>query len=230
MPGTVELYVKGLASGKNDREKIVKIEIWSDYGCPFCYIGERKLALALEQTGMTADVEIVFNSFELDPNAKKSVDENINQLLAKKYGMSMDQAIAANNNIINVAKEVDLVFNFDKLQSTNTFDAHRLSHYAKDQGKQKTYTEAVMKSYFTNSLNISDFEVLTSIAVEVGLDRVEALRILESSAFAEAVRQDEANAYSRQINGVPYFLFNGKETINGAQTIDTFVAMIEGLK
>lgn len=222
--------MKGLTSGKNDREKTVKVEIWSDYGCPFCYIGERKFALALEQTGMTEEVEIVFNSFELDPNAKKSYDENINQLIAKKYGMSVDQAIAANNNIINAAKEVDLVFNFDKLQPTNTFDAHRLSHYAKDQGKQKAYTEAVMKSYFTDSLNISDFDVLTSIAVEVGLDRAEVLRILESSAFAEEVRQDESNAHARRINGVPYFLFNGKEAINGAQTVDTFVAVIEGLK
>ncbi|MDO9491032.1 DsbA family oxidoreductase [Acetobacterium sp.] len=208
----------------------MKVEVWSDYVCPFCYIGERKLALALEKTGMTEAVEIVFNSFELDPNAKKSYEENINQLIAKKYGMSMEQAITANNNIINVAKEVDLEFNFDKLQPTNTFDAHRLSHYAKDMGKQKAYTEAVMKSYFTDALNISDFDVLTAIAAEVGLDRVEALRILESSAFAEEVRQDEANAYTRQIHGVPHFLFNGKEAINGAQTVDTFVAVIEGLK
>jgi len=222
--------LKGLASGKNYEVKTVKIEIWSDYGCPFCYIGERKLALALEKTGMTDDVEIVFHSFELDPNAKKSYDENIYQLIAKKYGMSMEQAIAANNNIINVAKEVDLDFNFDKLQPTNTFDAHRLSHYAKDQGKLKAYTEAVMRSYFTDSMNISDFDVLTAIAGEVGLDRAEALCILESSAFTEEVRQDESNAHSRHINGVPYFLFNGKEVVNGAQAVDTFVAVIEGLK
>lgn len=208
----------------------MKVEIWSDYGCPFCYIGERKLTLALEQTGMTETAEIVFNSFELDPNAQKRYDQNINQLLAKKYGMSIEQAVAANNNIINVAKEVDLEFNFDKLQPTNTFDAHRLSHYAKNQGKQKTYTEAVMKSYFTDSLNISDFDVLAAIAEEVGLDRTEALGILESSAFAEAVRQDEANAHARSINGVPYFLFNGKEAVSGAQSVDTFVAVIKGVK
>ncbi|PKM61505.1 MAG: disulfide bond formation protein DsbA [Firmicutes bacterium HGW-Firmicutes-4] len=208
----------------------MKIDIWSDYGCPFCYIGERKLALALQKTGMTENVEIVFHSYELDPNAKKSYDENINQLIAKKYGMSIEQATAANQNIINAAREVALAFNFDKLQPTNTFDAHRLSHYAKEQGKQKPYTEAVMKGYFTDSLNISDFEVLADMAAEVGLDRAEALRILESSAFTEAVRQDESNAYSRQINGVPYFLFNGKEVINGAQSVDTFVAVIEGLK
>jgi Predicted dithiol-disulfide isomerase involved in polyketide biosynthesis len=208
----------------------MKIEIWSDYSCPFCYIGERKLALALEKTGMTEDVEIVFYSFELDPNAKKSYEESINQLLAKKYGMSIEQAIAANNNIINVAKEVDLEFNFDKLQPTNTFDAHRLSHYAKEKGKLMAYTEAVMKGYFTDSVNISDFDVLTTIAGEVGLDKTEALRILESSAFAKEVRQDQSNAHSRQINGVPYFLFNGKEVINGAQSVDTFVAVIEELK
>jgi len=208
----------------------MKIEIWSDYSCPFCYIGERKLALALEKTGITEDVEIVFYSFELDPNAKKSYEENINQLLAKKYGMSIEQAIAANNNIINVAKEVDLEFNFDKLQPTNTFDAHRLSHYAKEKGKLMAYTEAVMKGYFTDSVNISDFDVLTTIAGEVGLDKTEALRILESSAFAKEVRQDESNAHARQINGVPYFLFNGKEVINGAQSVDTFVAVIEELK
>lgn len=208
----------------------MKIDIWSDYSCPFCYIGERKLALALEKTGMKEEVEIVFHSFELDPNAKKSYDESIYQLIAKKYGMSIEQAIAANNNIINAAKAVGLAFNFDKLQPTNTFDAHRLSHYAMDQGKLKAYTEAVMKSYFTDSLNISDFGVLTAIAGEVGLDRAEALRILESSAFTDEVRQDEDNAHSRQINGVPYFLFNGKESISGAQAVDTFVAVIEGLK
>jgi len=90
----------------------VKVEIWSDYVCPFCYIGERKLALALEKTGMKEDVEVVFNSFELDPNAKKSYDENITQLMAKKYGLSSEQAAAANNNIIKTAKEVGLDFNF----------------------------------------------------------------------------------------------------------------------
>ena len=208
----------------------MKVEIWSDYVCPFCYIGERKLALALEKTGMTEAAEIVFNAFELDPNAMKHYDENINQLIAKKYGMSLEQAIAANNNIINAAKEVGLDFNFDKLQPTNTFDAHRLSHYVKDQGKQQVYTEAVMKSYFTDALNISDFDVLTAIAAEVGLDQAEALRILKSSAYEKEVRQDEENARSRQIHGVPYFLFNGKAAVSGAQPVETFVAVIEGLK
>lgn len=178
----------------------MKVEIWSDYVSPFCYIGERKLELALEQTGMKEDVEIVFNSFELDPNAKKSYDDNINQLIAKKYGMSIEQATKANNNIIKAAKEVDLDYNFDDLKRTNTFDAHRLSHYAKEKGKSNEYTKAIMKSYFTHSLNISDFDVLASIAAEVGLNRAEALRILESSEFAMEVRQDESNAHSHKSN------------------------------
>jgi predicted DsbA family dithiol-disulfide isomerase len=208
----------------------MKVEIWSDYVCPFCYIGERKLELALEQTGMKDDVEIVFNSFELDPNAKKSYDDNINQLMAKKYGMSIEQATKNNNNIIKAAKGVGLDYNFENLKRTNTFDAHRLSHYAKEKGKLNEYTKAIMKSYFTDSLNISDFDVLTSIAVEVGLDRAEALKILESSEFAKEVRQDESNAHSRKIDGVPYFLFDGKEAVHGAQAVDTFVSVIEGLK
>jgi predicted DsbA family dithiol-disulfide isomerase len=212
------------------QSKAIKIEIWSDYVCPFCYIGERKLELALEQKGMKEDVEIVFNSFELDPNAKIRYDININEMVAKKYGVSVEQATANNNNIIRSAKEVGLNYNFDDLKRTNTFDAHRLSHYAKAEGKSKEYTEAVMKSYFIDSLLISDIEVLASIAEEIGLNKEKAISILQSSMFAEEVRQDELNAHERRISGVPYFLFNEKEVVSGAQPVETFVKIIEGLK
>ncbi|WP_461206663.1 DsbA family oxidoreductase [Clostridium sp. DL1XJH146] len=208
----------------------MKIEIWSDYVCPFCYIGERKLELALEQTGMKEEVELVFNSFELDPNAKKRYDENINELMAKKYGISIEQATQFNNKNIRAAKQIGLDYNYDDLKRTNTFDAHRLSHYAKAEGKSWEYTEAVMRSYFIESLNISDFDVLASIAVEVGLDREKALSVLESSEFVEEVRKDESNAYTRKIDGVPYFLFDGKEAAYGAQPVDSFVNIIESLK
>lgn len=208
----------------------MKIEIWSDYVCPFCYIGERKLELALVQTGMEKDVDIIFNSFELDPNSRKHYDENINQLIAKKYGIPIERATQANDNIINAAKEVGLDFNFDNLKPTNTFDAHRLSHYAKAEGKLNDFTKAVMKSYFTDSLNISDFDVLISLAGQIGLDKEKTLRILESNAFSEQVRKDEANAYNRGISGVPYFLFENKEEVSGAQPVETFIKVIKGLK
>ncbi|MFA9423941.1 MAG: DsbA family oxidoreductase [Sedimentibacter sp.] len=207
----------------------MKVEIWSDYACPFCYIGEKKLEIALKQTGMQEDTQMVFNSFELDPNANKKNDRNINEIMAEKYGMSLEQAKATNNNIINAAKEVGLNFNFDDLKRTNTFDAHRLAHYAKTEGKIKEYTEAVMNSYFVKSLLISDIEVLVSIAEKVGLDRERALNILKSEEFSDEVRSDELKASEQRITGVPYFIFDDKEVVYGAQPVDVFVEIIESL-
>lgn len=207
----------------------MKIEIWSDYVCPFCYIGERKLEQALEQLDMKDDVEIIFNAFELDPNAAPSYEANINELIAKKYGMGLAQAKAANENIINAARGVGLNFNFDNLKPTNTFNAHRLSHYAKAEGKLKEYTEIVMKGYFADSMLISDHNTLADLAEKVGLNRDKSMEILSSDAFTEEVRQDETAAHKRGINGVPYFLFDGKEAVSGAQPVETFVQVMRNL-
>jgi predicted DsbA family dithiol-disulfide isomerase len=208
----------------------MKIEIWSDYVCPFCYLGERKLKKAIEKTGKNKEVDIIFHSFELDPNAKKQYSESINELLAKKYGMSIEQAKESNNNIIRAARQEGLDYRFDNLKPTNTFDAHRLSHYAKTEGKLNEYTEAVMRSYFTDSLNISDFGVLSQIAEEVGLNKEKALRILGSTEFSSEVREDEENAQELGISGVPYFLLNGKEIVSGAQPVEIFVKALEKAK
>ena len=208
----------------------MKVEIWSDYACPFCYIGERKLELALKETGMMENTEIVFKSFELNPDAKKRYDKNINELIAEKYGVSLEQAAANNKSIISAAKELGLDYNFEDLKYTNTFDAHRLSHYAKAEGKLKEYTEAVMKSYFIDSQLISDAEVLVSIAEKVGLDKERALIILNTTEFSNEVRQDEKSAYERGVNGVPYFVFDEKQAVYGAQPVDAFVKIIESLK
>lgn len=208
----------------------MKVEVWSDYACPFCYIGERKLEQALNQLDMTQDTEIVFRSFELDPNAPLRKEGNINALMAAKYGMSLERATATNNQIIESAKAVGLTYDFDNLKPTNTFDAHRLSHYAKIEGKLNPYTEAVMQSYFTDSELISDHEVLANLAQLVGLDRDRALEILRSDAYSEEVRKDEKEAHERQINGVPYFLFDGNAAVYGAQPVEVFVETIESLK
>ncbi|AFV04066.1 MULTISPECIES: DsbA family oxidoreductase [Eubacteriales] len=208
----------------------MKIEIWSDYVCPFCYIGERKLGQALEQLKMTDDVEIIFKSFELDPNAQKQYEGDIHQLMAKKYGISIERAIETNNNIVRSAREVGLVFNFDDLKRTNTFDAHRLSYYAKEKGRLSAFTEAVMRSYFIEALDISNLETLLDLAVEVGLDREKAKGILTSSAYSQEVRTAEQNAHSKGINGVPYFIFDEKEVIYGAQPVEAFVNVIEAVK
>ena len=207
----------------------MKIEIWSDYACPFCYIGERKLAAALKQTGMSEQVELEFKSFELDPNSPKDYGESINELMAKKYGLSVEQATKANNNIINAAKEVGLNFNFDDLKPSNTFDAHRLSHYAKSQGKENEFLEAAMKSYFVDSKNISDLQVLTAIAIDIGLDKEKTLEVLSSTEFEEQVRADEQKAHTIGVTGVPYFLFDERQAVYGAQPVETFVEVINNL-
>lgn len=207
----------------------MKVEIWSDYVCPFCYIGKRNLELALKQSGKDKDVDIIFRSFELDPNSQTHYDKNINKLMADKYGISLEKATATNERIIQSAKQVGLDYNFDDLKPTNTFDAHRLSHYAKAEDKLNDFTEVLMRSYFTDSLNISDSDVLALVAVEIGLDKEKALAILESSDFSEEVRKEESEGYNRGVNGVPYFLFDGKDAVSGAQPVETLVKVINGL-
>lgn len=201
----------------------MKIEVWSDFVCPFCYIGKRNMELAIEQAGIKEDVEIVYKSFQLNPNGKKHYDESIDSIIAKKYGMSIEQAAKSNRQIIEAAKQVGLDFNFDIIQPTNTFDAHRLSHYAKSEGKMNEYTEVLMKNYFTEGLNISDTVVLLTAIDAIGLDRVEGERILEGTDYSEDIDFDVNEATNFGINGVPFFVFDRKAAVSGAQPVEAFL-------
>ena len=163
----------------------MKIEVWSDFVCPFCYIGKRRLESALDQFEYKDEVELIFRSFELDPNSKKKFDENIYEIIAKKYGISVEQSKASNDQIVAQAKVLGLNYNFDDLIPTNTFDAHRLSHYAKTEGKANELSERILKAYFVDSLNISDYKILASLAGEVGLDSDEALKVLDSDQYGD---------------------------------------------
>lgn len=204
----------------------MKIEIWSDYVCPFCYIGERKLKEALKITNKE-DVEIIFKSFELNPESKEIYKESIDELISNKYGISLEQAKQSNERIVSTAKDVGLEFNFKDLKPTNTFKAHRLSNYAKTEGKLSEYTESVMESYFTKSLNISDKDVLVKIATDIGLEKVKVERLLNSDLYTKEVRSDEDKARELGISGVPYFIFNNKVSISGAQPVEQFIKVIE---
>lgn len=208
----------------------MKIEIWSDFVCPFCYIGKRRLEIALNKFEHKDEVELVFRSFELDPSSKKKFDENIHEIIAKKYGISVEQAKASNNQIIEQAKAVGLNYNFDDLIPTNTFDAHRLSHYAKTEGKMNELSERLLKAYFVDSLNISDYKLLADLAGEVGLNSEEALRVLESNKYGDEVRKDEESASKLRISGVPYFVFNNKYSVSGAQPAELFLEVLEKVK
>jgi predicted DsbA family dithiol-disulfide isomerase len=208
----------------------MKIEVWSDFVCPFCYIGKRRLESALNQFEYKNEVELVFKSFELDPNSKKKFDENIHEIIAKKYNISVEQAKASNNQIVEQAKAIGLNYNFDDLIPTNTFDAHRLSHYAKTEGKMNELSERILKAYFVDALNISDHKVLAALADEVGLDSDKALKVLESDKYGAEVRKDEENASRLRISGVPYFVFNNKYSVSGAQPSELFLEVLEKVK
>jgi predicted DsbA family dithiol-disulfide isomerase len=202
----------------------MKIEVWSDFVCPFCYIGKRRLEQALAQFPHKDQVEIEYKSFELDPNAPKDSDKNIHELLASKYGMTVEQAKQQNDGIRQHAASVGLTYHFDTMKPTNTFDAHRLAKFAKTKGKEAEITEKLMYAYFTESKHIGDHETLADIAESAGLDRQETLKVLEDkNAYANDVRIDQAIAQQYGIRGVPYFVINQKYAISGAQPTETFI-------
>ncbi|NRD80223.1 DsbA family oxidoreductase [Bacillus sp. BRMEA1] len=206
----------------------MKIEVWSDYVCPFCYIGKRRLDMALEQFPHKDQVVVEFKSFELDPNAPKYTSGTIHEALAKKYGMSVEQAKQANQGVGQQAASVGLAFHFDEMKPTNTFDAHRLEKYAKSQGKEKEVAEKLLYAYFTESKHLGEHEILADIAAAAGLDRRKALEVLEDpNAFANDVRLDEDLAQQYGVRGVPFFVINQKYAISGAQPLEAFTNALE---
>jgi len=205
----------------------MKVEIWSDFVCPFCYIGKRKFEAALDQFPNKRNVEVVYRSFELDPQAERDVDYDVHERLARKYNMSREQAKAMNDNVGEQAKAVGLDYRFDSMISTNTFDAHRLAHFAARQGKQHEMTERLLQAYFTDGKHIGDHNTLAALAGEAGLDQSEAARVLAGGEYGEDVRHDERDAQSLGINGVPYFVINRKYGISGAQPTEVFMQVLE---
>ncbi|NWK72244.1 DsbA family oxidoreductase [Bacillus paramycoides] len=206
----------------------MKIEVWSDFVCPFCYIGKRRLEMALEQFPHRDDVQVEFKSFELDPNTPIYSGTSISEVIAAKYEISVEEANRNNIQIGNHAASIGLSFNFEEMKPTNTFDAHRLAKFAKDQGKEKEITENLLFAYFTESRNLSDAETLSTIAETSGLDKKEALNVINNkNAYANEVRIDEAIAQQYKITGVPYFIVNQKYAISGAQPLETFVGALQ---
>ncbi|WP_186580657.1 DsbA family oxidoreductase [Aquibacillus kalidii] len=206
----------------------MKIEVWSDFVCPFCYIGKRRLELALDQFAHKDQVEIEYKSFELDPHAPKYTEKSIYESLATKFGTSEEQVIEMNQGLIQQAAEIGLTYNYDDMKPTNTFDAHRLAKYAQTVGKESEITEKLLYSYFTESKNVGDIETLIEIAEIVGLDKNKTSEVLNNTdAFADKVRADQKQAQQHQITGVPFFLINDKYAISGAQPLEAFQNAIQ---
>ena len=201
----------------------MKVEIWSDVMCPFCYIGKRKFENALTQFPGKNQVEVIWKSFQLDPSTVTNPELTTIQHLADKKGWSIEQAREATQYTTKLAKDVGLTFNFDKAVVANSFDAHRLSHLAKTHGKQDELEEQLFAAYFTDGKNTADHATLTELAAAIGLDAHEVGGVLSSNQYAQDVQSDIHRAQQVGVRGVPFFVFDNKYAISGAQETPTFL-------
>lgn len=205
----------------------MRIDIWSDYACPFCYIGKRKLEKALEEFKGKEDIEIVWRSFQLDPNAKDSTDMDMVSGLAKKYNMSIEKAQGMIEQMNNMAKEVGLNYNFKDMIETNTMKAHRLAIYAKEFDLMGEMNERLLKAHFIDGINIGDIEALGDLAEEVGMNKEDVINMLNGDKFIKEIEMDRYEAQQLEINSVPFFVFDNKYAVQGAQPTEAFIDVLK---
>jgi len=205
----------------------MKVEIWSDVMCPFCYIGKRRFENALQQFPFKDQIEIEWKSFQLNPNIKYEPGKNINQFLAEHKGISIERAKEMNDYVTNMAAAEGLRYDFDKAVVANSFDAHRFSHLAAKHGKGDAAEESLFKAYFTEGKNISDRDTLVELGENIGLNKEEVKQTLESNNYANEVQNDIAEAEALGIRGVPFFVLDRKYAVSGAQSADAFVQALE---
>lgn len=205
----------------------MKIEIWSDVVCPFCALGKKNLEAALAQFEHRDTVQIEWKSFELDPSAPRGSKQSIAEVLAQKYGRSVEWARKMNAEMAARAAAQGATFNFEKVIPSNSFDAHRLIHFAKAAGKQSEAQAALFDAYFKDGKDIGDAATLLTIARELGLDADGAAEMLASDAYKDVVRADESEAQELGITGVPFFLINGELGVSGAHPAEAFLEALE---
>ncbi|MBD2756501.1 DsbA family oxidoreductase [Spirosoma validum] len=204
----------------------MQVEIWSDVMCPFCYIGKRKFENALAQFSDRDEIDIVWKSFQLDPNQPTVPNKTVQQYLAERKGMSVQQAQQMTDHVTNVAKQAGLTFHFDKAVTANSFDAHRVSHLAKQNGLQNELEEQLFAAYFTDGRNTADHATLVQLGTDIGLDANEVKTVLQSDQYANDVQADIYEARQLGVQGVPFFVFNRKYAVSGAQESQTFLGAL----
>lgn len=206
-------------------EKVL-IEIWSDVVCPFCYVGKKKLEQAIQRLNSEDKVEIIWHSFQLDPDFPKGESMPSTPYLSERKGYPKEQVIAMSENLTIQGKSYDIDFNFNEALTFNTLDAHRLIQWAKTENKSNALKEALMKAYFTDGIDLSKKENLISICKSLGLDTIKGQVVLDSNSYAEEVQNDIYQSRQLGIRGVPYFLINESLTISGAQSDEIFESVI----
>jgi predicted DsbA family dithiol-disulfide isomerase len=207
----------------------LKVEVWSDVVCPWCYIGKRRFEAALARFDHRDEVELVWRSFELDVSAPpSSADQGTYvERLAGKYGCSVIEAQAMIDNMTITAAQEGLDFRFDLARPGNTFDAHRLLHLASEHGMQDELKERLDHATFTEGSPVSDHAALRALATQVGLPEIEVDAVLTSGRYSDAVRADEAQARAYGISGVPFFVIDGRYGISGAQPADAVLQTLD---
>jgi predicted DsbA family dithiol-disulfide isomerase len=205
----------------------MKVQIWSDVMCPFCYIGKRRFENALQQFEHQDDIEIEWKSFQLNPDLQTEPTLNITQYLADIKGWTLDHAQQLNNQVTEMAAEVGLTYDFDKAVVANSFDAHRFAHLAKQHGLGDEAEETLFKAYFTEGKNIADHATLTELGTAIGLDKTETEQTLATNKYAVNVQQDIAQAQQLGIRGVPFFVMDNKYGVSGAQAVPVFLETLE---
>ncbi|MBI3232480.1 MAG: DsbA family oxidoreductase [Bacteroidetes bacterium] len=205
----------------------MKVEIWSDVMCPFCYIGKRKFEQALSDFPGKDKIHLVWKSYQLSPAMKTNPDMNINQYLAEHKGISLQEAKRMNDRVTEIARQVGLIYNFDMAIVANSFNAHRFSHFAKHYGKQNEAEEKLFAAYFTEGKNTDDIRTLIELGEEIGLDPSTLKIALESDAYTKDVRMDIYEAHQIGVRGVPFFVFDRKYAVSGAQDSSVFLQTLE---
>jgi predicted DsbA family dithiol-disulfide isomerase len=207
----------------------VRVDIWADISCPWCYVGKRHLEQALDRFPHRDGVEIVWRSFEQEPMAPRIRDasDSYVEQLARSCRTQLPQAQAMIDRIVDTAEEVGLELRFDRVRGGNTFDAHRLMHLARERGMQHALEERLRRAYHTEGQAIGDRDVLAALAHEAGLDGAEVRDVLDGDRYSADVWRDEAIARELGITGVPYFVVSGRMGVSGAQPAEVLLGALE---
>ncbi|MBA2578607.1 MAG: DsbA family protein [Euzebyaceae bacterium] len=215
------------AAKTTSEEWCVQVEIWSDIVCPWCAIGKRRFEASLDGFPHRDQVEVVWRSFELDPHAPRERAGGLTAHLAEKYGTSRDQAAGMQSHMTATAAGEGLDFHFERARPGNTFDAHRLLHLAREGGRQDAVKERLLTAYLTEGEPIGDPGTLVRLAADAGVDAAEAGAVLDGGAYADAVRADEAEAQALGVAAVPFFVFDRRYGVSGAQPAPVLRAALE---
>jgi predicted DsbA family dithiol-disulfide isomerase len=205
----------------------VKVEIWSDVACPWCYVGKRRLDAALARFEHAASVEVRFRSFELDPSAPAEREGSYAERLSAKYRIGRSEAEDMIDTMLEAGARAGAVLRFDRAKAGNTFDAHRLLHWAAERGAQAELKERMLRATFTRGEVVADPGVLVAVAEAAGLDPAEARAVVESDRYADDVRADERRAAELGITSVPFFVVARTYGVAGAQPPELLLQVLQ---